>query len=162
VNWICLSLICTKFTNISDQFNDQKRTWLVIWELGVVIQLPPWVFIAYPSSLFFHFNIDIHGKYPKLFLVQDSKLRFLDIHFVSTDGDIPTPDNSEDFTDGDDQGRGSFVFYNQASMFQGPETNFDTIKKAKAHGHCGTSDAQYTAQEAFSDMTRYFHVNSIL
>jgi hypothetical protein len=94
--------------------------------------------------------------------VQYFKLTFLDICFVSTDGEIPTLDNSEDFTDGDDQGRGSFVFYNQASMFQGPETNFDTLKKAKAHGHCGRSNAQQTAQEAFSDMTRYFHVNDTL
>lgn len=44
------------------KFNHQKRSWLVLWEAGVVVELPPWVLVAYPSSLFFHFNIDIQGK----------------------------------------------------------------------------------------------------
>ena len=28
----------------------------------MIVELPPWVLVLYPSSLFFHFNIDIHGK----------------------------------------------------------------------------------------------------
>jgi hypothetical protein len=28
----------------------------------VVIELPPWTMVAYPSSLLYHFNIDITGK----------------------------------------------------------------------------------------------------
>lgn len=28
----------------------------------MVIQLPPWVVVLYPSSLIYHFNIDINGK----------------------------------------------------------------------------------------------------
>jgi hypothetical protein len=75
---------------------------------------------------------------------------------VSTNGEYPTPSNSEDITGHDDQGRGSFVFFNQASMFQGPETGHDTLKEARAHGHSGKSDAQKTAQEAFSDSSAFF------
>lgn len=44
-----------------DKFNHTVRTWLVIWEAGVIVHLPPWVLFVYPSSLFYHFNIDIHG-----------------------------------------------------------------------------------------------------
>lgn len=44
------------------KFNHTQRTWLVIWEAGVVIELPPWVLVLYPSSLLFHFNIDIDGE----------------------------------------------------------------------------------------------------
>jgi hypothetical protein len=45
-----------------DEFNHTQRSWIVIWELGVVVELPPWVLLAYPSSLLYHFNIDINGK----------------------------------------------------------------------------------------------------
>ncbi|KAF8869106.1 hypothetical protein BD779DRAFT_1395239, partial [Infundibulicybe gibba] len=43
------------------KFNHSKRTWLVLWEAEVAIQLPPWVVCLYPSSLLTHFNIDVHG-----------------------------------------------------------------------------------------------------
>lgn len=45
----------------SGMFNSKERTWLVIWELGVVIELPAGVFALFPSSLLHHFNIDVHG-----------------------------------------------------------------------------------------------------
>ena len=45
------------------KFNHTQRTWLVIWEAGVVVELPPWVIAIYPSSLFYHFNIDVHGRW---------------------------------------------------------------------------------------------------
>ena len=44
------------------KFNHTVHSWLVIWEAGVIIQLPPWVVFIYPSSLFYHFNIDINGE----------------------------------------------------------------------------------------------------
>lgn len=44
------------------EFNHSKRSWLVLWEAGVVVELPPWVVAIYPSSLFYHFNIDVMGK----------------------------------------------------------------------------------------------------
>jgi len=42
-------------------FNSKERSWLVIWEAGIVVEMPPGVFAMYPSSLFFHFNIDMCG-----------------------------------------------------------------------------------------------------
>ena len=45
-------------------FNHTMRSWLVIWEAGVVIELPPWVLLLYPSSLLYHFNIDVNGQSP--------------------------------------------------------------------------------------------------
>lgn len=44
------------------QFDHRKRTWLVLWEGEVAIELPPWVVFVYPSSLFTHFNIDVNGE----------------------------------------------------------------------------------------------------
>ena len=45
-----------------ERFNHTKRSWLVIWEASVVIELPPWTLLLYPSSLLYHFNIDIDGE----------------------------------------------------------------------------------------------------
>ncbi|KAF9002856.1 hypothetical protein BDZ89DRAFT_903411, partial [Hymenopellis radicata] len=39
-------------------FNHREKAWLVIWEAGVCIELPPGVFLLYPSALFIHFNVD--------------------------------------------------------------------------------------------------------
>lgn len=39
-------------------FNFREKAWLVIWEAGICLELPPGVFLLYPSSLFFHFNVD--------------------------------------------------------------------------------------------------------
>lgn len=47
---------------IGANFNHSQRSWLVLWEAGIVIELPPWVVAIFPSSLFYHFNIDITGK----------------------------------------------------------------------------------------------------
>ncbi|KAJ7175500.1 hypothetical protein C8R46DRAFT_872697, partial [Mycena filopes] len=114
-------------------FNHTQRTWLVIWEATVVMELPPWTLAAYPSALLYHFNIDIHQ-----------------IQFVTTEGNVrPTPENSRPITAGDERGRGSFVFFNQSTMRHGPGTGFDTLKEAKGHGLSGTVDFGTEAQEAF-------------
>ncbi|KAJ7165230.1 hypothetical protein C8R46DRAFT_1035834 [Mycena filopes] len=114
-------------------FNHTQRTWLVIWEATVVMELPPWTLAAYPSALLYHFNIDIHQ-----------------IQFVTTEGNVrPTPENSRPITAGDERGRGSFVFFNQSTMRHGPGTGFDTLKDAKGHGLSGTVDYGTEAQEAF-------------
>jgi hypothetical protein len=47
---------------IGKKFNHSVRSWLVLWEAKVVVQLPPWVIVLYPSSLIYHFNVDINGK----------------------------------------------------------------------------------------------------
>jgi hypothetical protein len=39
------------------------KSWLVLWEAGLVIELPPWVIFIYPSALFLHFNIDVGGEF---------------------------------------------------------------------------------------------------
>ncbi|KAI0060521.1 hypothetical protein BV25DRAFT_1839581 [Artomyces pyxidatus] len=78
------------YTLPNSHFDHTRRSWLVIWEAGIIVELPPWVLVVYPSSLFFHFNIDI-----------------TDIKFVTTAGAMPTPENSRPITPGDDQGRGS-------------------------------------------------------
>ncbi|KAJ6579901.1 hypothetical protein B0H10DRAFT_2099303 [Mycena sp. CBHHK59/15] len=102
--------------------------------------MPPWTVAIYPSSLFYHFNIDVQ-----------------DIKFVTTDIDAqPTPENTRPIQEGDREGRGSMVFFNQATMRTLPETGHDTLKEARHRGHSGTSDFTGTAQEIFS-RTEFFH-----
>ncbi|OSD06260.1 hypothetical protein PYCCODRAFT_1422577 [Trametes coccinea BRFM310] len=43
---------------IHGSFNHKETAWLVVWEAKIIIQIPPGVFVAYPSSLFYHFNYD--------------------------------------------------------------------------------------------------------
>ncbi|KAJ7186931.1 hypothetical protein C8R46DRAFT_1206918 [Mycena filopes] len=113
-------------------FNHTQRTWLVVWEAGIIIELPPWVLAMYPSALLYHFNIDIDQ-----------------IQFVMTDGNVrPTPENSRPIVAGDEHGRGSFVFFNQSTMRHGPGTGFNSLKDAKKHGLSGTVDFGTEVQEA--------------
>ncbi|KAJ6603066.1 hypothetical protein B0H10DRAFT_2440599 [Mycena sp. CBHHK59/15] len=66
-----------------DNFNDTQRTWLVLWEAGVAIQLPPWTVALYPSAILFHFNVDVD-----------------EIEFVTVDGTArPTRENSRPIAD---------------------------------------------------------------
>ncbi|KAJ6477466.1 hypothetical protein C8R47DRAFT_937425, partial [Mycena vitilis] len=130
--------VCGVLTHIlrgGEGFNHFQRTWLVIWEAGVVIQLPPWVLVLYPSALFYHFNIDIDQ-----------------LEFVSTEGtvDWPTRDNSRPVVAGDEWGRGSMVFFNQSTMTQTAFTGHATVKAAKLAGQTGTTDFGTDAQAAFS------------
>ena len=99
----------------------------------------------YPSSLFFHFNIDLKGEFSRLDTPQRPILFLgLDIgkHLVMAEleeGEIPTPENTTPLDDG--RGRGSVVWFNQATMFQTSELGVPTIKEAKALGLDATSDA---------------------
>ncbi len=36
-------------------FDHRTKCWLVLWEAGIAFELPPGVFLIYPSSLFLHF-----------------------------------------------------------------------------------------------------------
>jgi hypothetical protein len=45
------------------KFNHKERCWLVIWEAEIVIELPPGVFLFYPSAIFYHWNADLAGVY---------------------------------------------------------------------------------------------------
>ncbi|EDR02732.1 uncharacterized protein LACBIDRAFT_332267 [Laccaria bicolor S238N-H82] len=115
------------------KFNHKRRSWLVLWEAGVAIELPPWVLAAYPSSLLFHFNIDL-----------------TDFEFVTApEGEQPTRQNSEPLVEGDEQGRGSLVYFNEATMYQSSETNCATLTEAKNKGHSGVVDYGESVQEAF-------------
>lgn len=53
--------LATKTFDNPAKFDDTRKSWLVLWEAGVAIQLPAWTMLLYPSSLFYHFNIDIDG-----------------------------------------------------------------------------------------------------
>ncbi|KAJ7927185.1 hypothetical protein B0H13DRAFT_2653631 [Mycena leptocephala] len=95
---VCLMLIYT--LKSAKNFNSRLRIWLVVWEAGAALELPAWVLAAYPSALFFHFNMDVHH-----------------VKWVTVDGnERPTPENSQPLEAGDGDGRGSMVFFNQATM----------------------------------------------
>ncbi|KAG1726937.1 hypothetical protein EDB19DRAFT_1914433 [Suillus lakei] len=121
VDWKNIAIgICVIF--IYGDFNSKERSWLVIWEAGLVIEMPAGVFVMYPSSLFFHFNVDM-----------------CDLQFVCTNGSLPTEDNSSRLDGGD--GRGSCVWFNQATMFQSAELGFTTVADARRAGAPCTSNA---------------------
>ena len=126
----------------------------MIWEADVVLELPPGVFLLYSSSLFYHFNIDL-GKFFLSSYCPFSSFS-ADMKVVTTaHGEKPTPKNStplhqtriqrpetvspEDWEAGN--GRGSVVWFNQASMFQTSETGYPTLIKARKAGHTGNADA---------------------
>ncbi|KAM5530099.1 hypothetical protein V8D89_016240 [Ganoderma adspersum] len=106
-------MMCAVF--VYGQFNSKEKAWLVLWEAGLILELPVGAFIFYPSALFTHFNVDM-----------------MDLHIVTTsDGSKPTPETSSPL-DGVD-GRGSIVLFNQASLFQLAELG-RTIGQAKSEG----------------------------
>ncbi|KAJ8078124.1 hypothetical protein PM082_000330 [Marasmius tenuissimus] len=134
--------VCMIF--IYGHFDHRETCWLVIWEAGVAFELPPGVFLIYPSSLFLHFNMDVKN------------LDFV----VTKDGAMPTRDNSQPLCScgetGDDihgsnwkeaKGRGSMVWFNQASMFQtselGKETGYTTVELAKANKAPSQSNTEF-------------------
>ncbi|KAG1848262.1 hypothetical protein F4604DRAFT_1687795 [Suillus subluteus] len=118
---VCVIFIYVLISANLGKFNSKERSWLVVWEAGLILEMPAGVFIMYPSSLFFHFNVDM-----------------CDLELVCTDGRLPTPENSYLLDGGD--GRGSCVWFNQASMFQTAELGFATIAQARAAGAPCNSD----------------------
>lgn len=132
-------------------FDHRRRSWLVVWEPSVMLELPPWVAVLYPSALFLHFNIDLKGKLSLLSSSTSAKFTgfIIDVKLVTApEGEIPTRENSEEI--GSEEGRGSIVFFNQASLFQSSETNSSTLKAAAAQGKVVTSDFVGTAQTLFT------------
>ncbi|KAF9056956.1 hypothetical protein BDP27DRAFT_1163326, partial [Rhodocollybia butyracea] len=62
VDWKNLAFgVCMVF--VYGHFDHRKKYWLVIWEAGIALELPPGVFVLYPSSLFLHFNIDLSREH---------------------------------------------------------------------------------------------------
>lgn len=72
----------------------------------------------------------------------------LDIEFVITDGEWPTKHNSRPMKD-DQFGRGSIVFFNQATMLQSSESGFMTLKQAAAAGAPTTSNYDEVVEKCF-------------
>lgn len=80
-----------------------------------------------------------------------------DIKFVSApEGELPTPANSVALHEADSEGRGSLVFFNQASLFQSSETDSATLAEARRAGRSTTTDYGEDAQAAFSN-SMFFH-----
>ncbi|KAL0567433.1 hypothetical protein V5O48_014559 [Marasmius crinis-equi] len=128
--------ICMIF--VYGHFNHREKCWIVIWEAGVALELPMGVFVLYPSSLFLHFNVDVTN-----------------LKFVVTDGERPTKENSKPLnclcgnSEADHgeawksaHGRGSMVWFNQASMFQTMELGYNTVAQARAANSIMECDAE--------------------
>jgi hypothetical protein len=62
---------------------------------------------------------------------------------------------------GDDEGRGSLVWFNQATMYQASETGLGSVKKAKNAGQPGTRDYVTDAQQAFATFGTFKHVEEL-
>jgi hypothetical protein len=140
----------------TEHFNHTKRSWLVIWQAGVVIELPPWTLLLYPSSLLYHFNIDIDGMSSELLFKVRYSPAVSDIKFVNTIGDeYPTPANSRPMQEGDEEGRGSLVYFNQATMYQSSETGYHLLRSAVEAGHSGKTDFSTDAQQAFTKYSTF-------
>ncbi|TFK62981.1 hypothetical protein BDN72DRAFT_902767 [Pluteus cervinus] len=117
-------------------FDHKKCSWLVLWDAGIMLELPPWTAVIYPSSLFYHFNIDMH-----ILLVPE--------------GETPTPSNSVRLSESGEEGRGSIVFFNQASIFQSSETNSLNLKEAKKKGIPTTRNFVVDAADGFQSLSDY-------
>jgi hypothetical protein len=75
---------------------------------------------------------------------------------VTTDGmQHPTPQNSRPIQDGDEFGRGSLVYFNQATMYQSSETGFETLREAVEAGDSGKVDYGTSVQGAFTSFARF-------
>ncbi|KAJ3925918.1 MAG: hypothetical protein NXY57DRAFT_1043707, partial [Lentinula lateritia] len=116
-------------------FNHHEKCWLVIWEAGIAIEIPPGVFVFYPSSLFLHFNIDL-SYLPIVTTQTDERLtkeNSAALYFCHCN----SHEGNQGWVDAD--GRGSMVCFNQASMIQTSKLGVPTIQQAKLLGlntHC--------------------------
>ncbi|RPD57505.1 hypothetical protein L227DRAFT_565288 [Lentinus tigrinus ALCF2SS1-6] len=112
-------MVCAVF--VWGTFNHKEKAWLVLWEAGLIIELPPGVLMLYPSSLFIHCNVDMSN-----------------LQIVTTpNGEKPTPATASPLKGV--PGRGSVVLFNQATMFQFAE-NGSSMKDARSQGRDTTSD----------------------
>ncbi|KAJ7078585.1 hypothetical protein B0H15DRAFT_752671, partial [Mycena belliarum] len=132
-NQVYICMILT-YILLCVNFDHRNRSWIVLWEAEIAVQLAPWTLAGYPSALFYHFNVDVH------------RLRVV---WTAADVDKPTPENSFEAAPGDAMGRGSLVFFNQSTMRHGPATGFDTLKMAIEAGHSGRTDYGTDLQAAF-------------
>ena len=115
--------------------------------------------VAYPSALLYHFNVDITGKTlftHSIFGVFQTAWLLADFKFVTTEGDVrPTPENSTPIMPGDDEGRVSVVFFNQAQMYRSSELDGDSVAEAKSKGKSAVRDFGADSQAAFESTLSY-------
>jgi hypothetical protein len=71
----------------------------------------------------------------------------------------PTEKNFRNVVPGDRKGRGSMVFFNQATMRTLAVTGHDSLNVAQANGQSRTSDWGESAQKAFT-RTEFVHYYS--
>ena len=109
----------------------------MLWEAGIVIQIPIGVLFLYPSALIMHFNIKregqlVSGSYG---CVKSDLCCFPDIQILVTpDGAPPTPSNSVPIGSRKDQERGarcSMVWFTQGSIFRSAALAFTTVEETK-------------------------------
>lgn len=80
---------------------------------------------------------------------------------VITDGSYPTKANSTEL-DPEVHGRGSWVYFNEATMYMSSETGHGTLNNAKARGHSGTTDYGKDAQRAFTNFSTLLDAKHLL
>lgn len=88
----------------------------------------------------------------------------VDIKLVTApEGETPTRENSKeigtDGKEGKEEGRGSLVFFNQASMFQSAETDSLTINSAVKGKKKATFDFGPKLYDALDKYGTHFHAN---
>ena len=76
--------------------SEDEWSWLVLWELGLIIQMPRGSVLLFPSALLFHFNVRV---------------------VKCTRGTEPTPENSTELVADGTGRRGSAVWFSQSTMF---------------------------------------------
>ncbi|KAL0057791.1 hypothetical protein AAF712_015557 [Marasmius tenuissimus] len=110
---------------------------LALAEAGIALELPMGVFVLYPSSLFLHFNVDITNL--KIVVTEDgSRLTPVNSKPLNCLCGKPKDAHNKDWRDS--RGRGSMVWFNQATMFQTTELGFETVQQAKDAGAKATCD----------------------
>ena len=87
-----------------------------------------------------------------------SSLEFEDFKFVTTEGDSPTLENSTPIEPGDEQGRASLVFFNQASMYRCSTLDGDSVVEAERKGVDTTTNYGEDIQQAFQKYTKYYPI----
>jgi hypothetical protein len=60
---------------------------------------------------------------------------------------------------GDGDGRGSLVYFNQATMYQSSETGHPTLRAAIKAGQSGKIDYGASAQQAFMEYAVFLRLN---
>ncbi|KAI0075584.1 hypothetical protein K474DRAFT_1676236, partial [Panus rudis PR-1116 ss-1] len=137
-------LVCAVFVYYYGKVPAQgkEHIWLVLWEAGLIIEIPPGVAILYPSALFLHFNIDIRD------------LDKIQLGFTSG-GELPTKETLRPLSceNSEEGGRASMVWFTQASILQSADLPEGVHTMAQAE------EMEKAAQQANPRPEPYYVVN---